>query len=149
MPTRFSLAVVGAQYPNKKGVSRTFEITQCNPGEPVELRREPKNPADSRAIGVYSARGIQIGYIRAEQAQLIGSYMARGVLKCIFQRADVWGAVIRCTIDGSEPVLPEPPKKHWRNNPPAPRDDPDGWEPERDTPDDDWPPKIDDGDWGA
>lgn len=58
-----SLAVVGADYPNARGPTRRFEIVLCVPGETIELRREPKNPADSRAIDVYSLRGVQLGYI--------------------------------------------------------------------------------------
>ena len=99
-----SLAVVGADYPNKRGPGRRFEIALCMPGEAVELRPEPKNPADSRAIGVYSARDVQIGYIQAEYAQWIGGQLA--VVRAIFQRADTFGAVIRVTFDGSTPVLP-------------------------------------------
>lgn len=72
LPPR-SLAIVGAAYPNKRGPGRLFEIHMCSPGEPVTLRKEPRNPADSRAIGVYSARDVQLGYVRAEDAQLSGS----------------------------------------------------------------------------
>ncbi|WP_416463160.1 HIRAN domain-containing protein [Sphingomonas sp. VDB2] len=99
-----SIAVVGAEYANKRGPVRRFEIQICAPGEPVELRREPKNPADSRAVAVYSMRDVQIGYIRAEQAQWIGGQLA--MVRAIFQRADRFGAVIRVTFDGSAPVLP-------------------------------------------
>ena len=101
----------------------------CVPGEPVELRREPKNPADSRAIGVYSTRGIQIGYVPAEQAQWIGGQL--GEIRAIFQRADTFGAVIRVTFDGSEPVLPVVKERDR----PTPTPHPDGGG------DDDWPPR--------
>ncbi|KKW92234.1 hypothetical protein YP76_09860 [Sphingobium chungbukense] len=124
-----SIAVVGAGYPNKRGPTRRFEIAMCVPGESVELRREPKNPADSRAIGVYSERGIQIGYVPAEQAQWIGGQLA--VIRAIFQRADTFGAVIRATFDGSTPVLPVEKPVERR----APASDPDGYG------DDDWPPR--------
>lgn len=100
-----SLAVVGVDFDNKRGPTRRFEIAICVPGEPVQLRREPKNPADSRAIGVYSMREVQIGYIRAEQAQWIGAMLDSMV--AIFQRADTFGAVIRVTFDGSAPLLPK------------------------------------------
>ncbi|WP_232307448.1 HIRAN domain-containing protein [Sphingobium chungbukense] len=125
-----SIAVVGADYPNKRGPGRRFEIAMCAPGESVDLRREPKNPADSRAIGVYSARDVQIGYVPAEQAQWIGGQLA--VIRAIFQRADTFGAVIRVTFDGSEPALPVE-KPVQRGAPPPP--DPDGYG------DDDWPPR--------
>ncbi|EZP65275.1 hypothetical protein BV96_04699 [Sphingomonas paucimobilis] len=128
-PTQ-SILVKGADYPNKRGPGRRFEIAMCVPGEPVVLRREPKNPADSRAIGVYSTRGIQIGYVPAEQAQWIGGQLA--VIRAIFQRAESVGAIIRATFDGSEPVLP-PEKAVQRPAPPP--SDPDGYG------DDDWPPR--------
>lgn len=106
MPSQLSLAVVGAEYPNKRGPTRRFEIKLCRPGEPVELRREPKNPADSRAIGVYSCRGVQIGYVSAERASLVGQWIKRGQVRAIFQREDTFGAVIRISTDGSAPELP-------------------------------------------
>lgn len=106
--SQLTLAVVGADYPNpKKGFNRRTEILLCVPGEPVDLVPEPKNPADPRAIAVYSARGIQIGYVRAERAQLVGSYLSRGrVTSVIFQEATDYGATIRLGLDGEEPVLP-------------------------------------------
>lgn len=132
-----SIAVVGADYPNKRGPTRRFEIAMCLPGEPVELRREPKNPADSRAIGVYSQRDVQIGYVPAEQAQWIGGQLAE--IRAIFQRADTFGAVIRVTFDGSEPVLPVEKPVERRAPPP----DPDGYD------DDDWPPREPHDDFGG
>lgn len=131
-----SIAVVGADYANKRGPGRRFEIVLCAPGEPVELRPEPKNPADSRAIGVYSARGVQIGYVQAEQAQWIGGHLAE--IKAIFQRSDRFGAVIRVTFDGSDPVLPAE-KPTPRPAPPPPL--PEGY-------DDDWPPREPADDFG-
>lgn len=131
-----SLAVVGADYPNKRGPGRRFEIALCMPGEAVELRPEPRNPADSRAIGVYSARDIQIGYIQAEYAQWIGGQLA--VVRAIFQRADTFGAVIRVTFDGSTPALPVEKPKIARQQ----TVDPDGYEGE------DWPPRAPKDDFG-
>lgn len=62
-----SLAVVGAQYPNRDGSDRRFEILLCTPGEPVELVPEPRNRHDENAVAVRSARGVQIGYLTAER----------------------------------------------------------------------------------
>lgn len=132
-----SIAVMGADYPNKRGPGRRFEIQLCAPGEPVELRREPKNPADSRAVSVYSMRDVQIGYIPAEQAQWIGGQIA--VVRAIFQRAVRFGAVIRATFDGSTPVLPVEKPKVARSlviNPDAYGED--AWPPH--TPADDFSP---------
>lgn len=126
-----SLAIVGADYPNPRGPARRFEIAVCHPGEPVTLKREPRNKHDSRAIGVYSVRDVQIGYVRAEQAQMIGSAMDS--ITAVFQRPDTWGAVIRISFDGTTPVLPVEKPRPARHRPgsgldeewppPEPRDD--------------------------
>lgn len=63
-----SLAVVGIPYPNADGSSRIDELALCRRGECVELRLEPQNEHDSRAIAVFSARGAQIGYVTAQRA---------------------------------------------------------------------------------
>ena len=62
-----SLAVVGVGFANRDGSNRQFAIAECDPGEPVELRPEPKNKADERAVAVWSARGVQMGYLTAER----------------------------------------------------------------------------------
>lgn len=102
-----SLAVVGADFPNKRGPTRRFEIAICQPGEPVELRPEPRNPHDPRAIAVFSDRGIQLGYVRAERAPLVRTLMSRGVLHAIFQQMDDWGCTIRIGSGGEVPTLPD------------------------------------------
>lgn len=104
-----SLAVVGVDFPNKvRGPSRRFEIAVCHPGDPIELRPEPKNPADERAIAVYSERGVQMGYLRAEHAYRIGRALQGGhSVTAIFQEATRYGAAIRIAFDGEMPVLPE------------------------------------------
>lgn len=123
-----SLAIVGADYPNARGPARRFEIAVCHPGEPVTLKREPRNKHDSRAIGVYSMRDVQIGYVRAEQAQMIGA--ALDSVTAIFQRPDTWGAVIRISFDGKVPELPpETPKDARAARQGPPRDDGDDWPP--------------------
>lgn len=121
MPTQLSLAVVGALHPNRKGPTRLFEIRMCCPGEPVQLIPEPRNCADPRAIAVFSVRNIQIGYLTAERAPWIGNLIAQGKsVRAIFQQAVTSGAVIRASLDGSEPILPVSVQ-----TPPTP--DPDFW----------------------
>lgn len=121
-----SLAVVGADFPNKRGPGRRFEIAVCTPGEFVELRPEPRNPADPRAIAVYSCRGVQLGYLTAERAPRIGQLIRQGVeLQAAFQEATSFGASIRVAFDGDTPRLPSPA--------PVPPADPEFW------PDDEWP----------
>lgn len=102
-----SLAVVGADFPNKRGPGRRFEIQICKPGEPIELRPEPNNPADPRAVAVYSKRGVLIGYLTAERCGRMGKLIREGrELNAVFQRPARYGAVIRVAFDGERPVLP-------------------------------------------
>lgn len=101
----FSLAVVGAPYGNADGSNRQFEILLCKPGETVVLRPEPRNKHDSNAIAVDSCRGIQIGYLTAERAPLLGTLLVRAEVQAVFQRKAEFGAWIRVAFDGEAPVL--------------------------------------------
>lgn len=105
----FSLYVVGADYPNKDGGNRRTEIMFCDPGEFIELRLEPRNPADPNAVAVFSARGFQIGYLTAEKAPWIGGILRQGRdVRAIFQTPAAWGAMVRVGLDGAVPDLPPP-----------------------------------------
>lgn len=104
-----SLAIVGIDYPNKRGPDRRFELEICRPGELVELRPEPKNQYDEHAIAVFSCRGIQLGYLPSERAVLIGTFWRQGrETKAIFQGLDAKVAWVRVAFDGNDPVLPNP-----------------------------------------
>lgn len=121
--TALSLAVVGADYPNKRGPGRRFELEMCTPGEPVQLIPEPKNPADPRAVAVFSARRIQIGYLTAERCGWIGAMIEAGrPIEAIYQQQTKHGAIIRVAFDGEAPTLPEP-----RPVPVSSENDPDFW----------------------
>lgn len=101
-----SLAVVGVQYPNKDKSNRQFEIAVCKPGEPVELRPEPKNIADENAVAVFSQRGVQIGYLTAERCGRIGAMIRQGrEIQAVFQREAQHGAWIRVAFDGEVPIV--------------------------------------------
>jgi hypothetical protein len=109
MPRELSLAIVGVDHPNKDKSDRRFEILLCAPGDPVAVEPEPRNPADSNAIAVFSERGIQIGYVTAERAPYIGGIIRSGTeVRAIFQEKTQWGAVIRVAFDGGAPTLPLP-----------------------------------------
>ena len=103
-----SLAVVGAGHPNKRGPARRYGIALCAPGDPIELRREPKNEYDENAIAVFG-HDTQLGYVRSERAALLAPMIDRGRELCaIFQEGTNYGAVIRVAFDGETPTLPEP-----------------------------------------
>lgn len=104
----FSIAVVGADYPNANGGNRRSEIAFCNPGEPLHLVPEPKHEHDEHAIAVYSARRFQIGYVASQRAVLLKKYMNDGhELTAVFQDIATWGAIARVGVDRA-PTLPEP-----------------------------------------
>lgn len=102
-----SLAVVGIGYLNPDKSNRQFEIALLSPGDPVELRREPKNPHDPRAVGVFSPSGIRIGYLNAERAPWIGGRMDAGeTITAVFQEARAGVAWIRVRFGKQAPTLP-------------------------------------------
>jgi hypothetical protein len=106
-----SLAVVGVRYANKDKArsDRGFEIALCKPGEPVELRPEPKNRHDRHAIAVFSVRGIQLGYLTAERAPRIGALLRSREVAAVFQAPAPHGAWIRVAFDGEAPSVPAAP----------------------------------------
>ena len=115
-----SLAVVGVQHANKDKSNRRFELRLCKPGEPVELRPEPKNRHDERAVAVFSNRGVQLGYLTAERCGRIGQLIRQGrEVTALFQAETAFGAWIRVAFDGEEPrvpdiqALPEEPAGGW------------------------------------
>lgn len=102
-----SLAVVGIGYENADGTSRIDELAKCRRGEPIELRLEPQNKYDSRAIAVFSVRGVQIGYITALRAGWIFGRIVEGELAiAVFQEQEETSAVIRVRFGGDDPSLP-------------------------------------------
>lgn len=104
---QLSLAVVGIDFPNKRGPGRRFVVGLLAPGDPVELRPEPNNKHDPRAVAVFSAEGVQLGYLTAERCGRIGQLLARGHdVAAVFQRLDRSAAIIRVAFDGDVPVLP-------------------------------------------
>ncbi len=125
-----SLAVVGLDFANRDKSNRRFEMALCAPGEPVELRLEPKNPADPNAVAVFSARGVQLGYLTAERAPWIGAKLRNGEEhRAVFQEPSATAAWIRIRFGGDAPTLPQPR--------PAP------------PPYDDFEPDPDGPEWGA
>lgn len=104
----FTLHVVGAPYKNKDGSNRQFEIMLCTRGESVELRPEPKNKFDEHAVAVWSARGVQIGYLPSERAPYVKGLLRAGhELFAIFQQAVGNGAAVRIGVDRSPELPPE------------------------------------------
>jgi hypothetical protein len=104
-----TLAVVGIDFPNtdKARSNRRFELLASAAGDPVSLRPEPRNPHDPNAVAVFSARDVQVGYLSAERAPLIGARIRRGeVVEAIYQGMKGAVAYIRVRFGGGRPTLP-------------------------------------------
>lgn len=115
-----TLPVVGIDYPNKRGPGRRFELALCAPGDSVELRPEPTNPADPCAVAVFSERGVQLGYLPAERCARIFALIGKGrKVSAVFQGQDAWQGYVRIAYDGDRPQIP--PAR------PQPKPDPDFW----------------------
>ena len=76
-------------------------------GEPVALRREPKNPHDANAVAVFSARDVQVGYVSAERAPLIGRRMQQEDHVVVFQALVGSMGYVRIRFGGGAPTLPD------------------------------------------
>lgn len=137
-----SLAVVGIDHPNtdKGKTNRRYELLLCAPGDPIELRWEPKNPHDENAVGVFSERGVQVGYLKSERAAWFVRQLASGeTCTAIFQEMASTIGVIRVRLGEGAPTLP-PPRPAAR-----PADDSaqlSDWS-------DDFTPDPEPGEWGA
>jgi hypothetical protein len=89
----------------------------CRPGDPVDLTPEPNNSADPRAVAVKSEREIVMGYISAERCGWIGRMINEGRdVRAVFQEATPYGAVVRISLDGSNPILPDRPAQSRPND---------------------------------
>ncbi len=105
-----TLSIVGIDFPNtdRSKSNRRMEVMLCTPGEPVELRREPKNPHDANAVAVFSMRGVQMGYVSAERAPYIGRRMQQEEYAVVFQALAGNMGYVRIRFGGNSPTLPEP-----------------------------------------
>ena len=103
-------SIVGIDFPNEEvsKSNRRMECMLCAPGDAVELRLEPTNPYDDNAVAIFSERGIQLGYVSAERAPLIGKRMKEGEAIAVFQAMHGSGAYIRIRFGGGVPTLPDP-----------------------------------------
>ncbi len=104
-----TLAVVGIDFPNedKARSNRRFELLASAVGDPVSLRPEPRNRHDPHAVAVFSARDVQVGYLSAERAPLIGARMRRGEdVQAVYQGLKGSVAYIRVRFGGGAPTIP-------------------------------------------
>lgn len=101
-----SLAVVGVDYPNADGSNRRFEIEMCRPGDAIELRHEPTNEHDPRAVAVWRAGGGQMGYLTAERAGWIGRRLQEEEAVAVYQGFEHRAAYIRVRFGGGAPTVP-------------------------------------------
>lgn len=105
----------GEAQTNADGRNRQAELLRCVPGEPVELQRE-LDGYDQDMVTVLSARGVPIGELSAQHAQLIAPMLDakrayRAKLHCLrggLPRYPRYGARISIVWDGARehPHLP-------------------------------------------
>jgi hypothetical protein len=96
-------------FPNedKSKSDRRRECMLCASGDLVELRHKPRNPYDENAVAVWSERGVQLGYVCAKRALLIGKRMKEDDATTVFQPMHGNGANIRIRFGGGLPTLPD------------------------------------------
>jgi len=95
----FATKVVGATYKNPDGINRQQIIKICTAGEKIKLIREPNNPHDLCAIGVFRESGEQIGYLARHVSAYpelayhmdIGGEISAKVKKIIAERSGFLG----------------------------------------------------------
>jgi len=95
----FATKVVGATYKNPDGINRQQIIKICTAGEKIKLIREPNNPHDVCAIGVFRESGEQIGYLARHVSAYpelayhmdIGGEISAKVKKIIAERSGFLG----------------------------------------------------------
>ncbi len=117
-----SVVVVGAEDSSSRAASRRAVIANCRPGDTLELRRERHSFGGHRAVGIYSSEGEQIGYVWPEFAERVIGQVA--VARAIFESREPWGAIVRVTLDGSNPALPPRKPRRQRMKPsPEPVDE--------------------------
>jgi hypothetical protein len=105
--TEFTLPIRGSDHPDSKKHNRRFEVELCVPGEPVELRLEPKNPFDPLAVAIHSVRGVRMGYVPAERCAWIGGRIRNGeLIVAAFQGIAEGTGYIRINLAGDRPTLP-------------------------------------------
>ncbi len=80
----FYSKVAGVTFRNSDGTDRQRIIAQfCRPGIMLRCSREPDNPKDPNAVGVWMktqgmARGVQIGYLNREAAEDVAPHLDQG-----------------------------------------------------------------------
>ncbi|MEG3091154.1 HIRAN domain-containing protein [Sphingomonas sp. PB1R3] len=119
-----TLAVVGIDFSNddRARSNRRFELLASAAGDPVSLRLEPRNRHDPNAVAVFSARDVQVGYLSAERAPMVGARIRRGdAVTAIHQGIRGSVAYIRVRFGGGMPTLPE--MVEARSEPVAPEED--------------------------
>jgi hypothetical protein len=117
-----SFIVTGAAFKTERAHGRRAEIGISVPGDVLTLRRERGAIGRRPAVGVYTSRDRQIGYIQPHEVDLVLNVTEEA--QAIFQSSETFGAVARITVDGSKPTLPQPkPKPQLRMPPAEPRDE--------------------------
>ena len=61
------------------GISRRVDAARtCRPRDVLILHREPENPADEKAVAIYTRAGLHIGYLNRARADQIAHWIDAG-----------------------------------------------------------------------
>lgn len=111
LPTRRKVFdVVGESAINADGRRRQDILCEVEPGDEVQLEREPHNPHDANAIAV-KVRGDAVGYIPREDAAVLAPLLDAGrqhvaIVHCIrggVPGASHYGCQVSVAWDGAAP----------------------------------------------
>ena len=97
----FTTKVVESNCKNPDGINRQQIIKMCVAGEKIKLIREPNNPHDVCAIGVFRESGEQIGYLASQVSAYpelayhmdIGGQVSARVEEIIAERSGFLGLI--------------------------------------------------------
>jgi hypothetical protein len=109
-PKRKIFDVVGEAATNADGRKRQDILCEVEPGERVDLTREPQNPYDSNAIAV-TIHGETVGYIAREDAAVLTPLLDAGqshaaIVHCIrggVPGATHYGCQVSIAWEGAKP----------------------------------------------
>lgn len=87
--TRPPERLAGVTHKNRNGTSRQHALRQCRLGMPVDVLREPDNPADKNAVALF-AGGTQIGYRPAESAPWFARALDSGEVEFTATLSDLY-----------------------------------------------------------
>ncbi|MEG3167910.1 hypothetical protein U1737_06840 [Sphingomonas sp. LB3N6] len=113
-------SIVGIDFPKRGQVEeqQAHGVHALRPGGHRRATPRAENPFDENAIGIWSERNVQLGYVSAERVPLIGKETGEDEVTAVFQAMHGSGTYIRIWFGGGLPTLPDPVPDVPRREPP-------------------------------